>query len=143
MSVSFEYTIFQMGDGPSVESLSDLVVRLCMEEESRHEDVIGHLVEALHGMRTIEAEQTVEDDEDDTVPVVEDVEKEFRDAYRKICKEEGVFCDDESGCWSDNDWPIDAQWHQDEVRRLARLMVGHDAAFREQCRKMMGSRSNT
>jgi hypothetical protein len=137
MSASFEYTLYQMGDSPSIESLSDMVVRLCMEDEDRSKEIIGNLVDALHGMRSIEAERTAEDDEDCTIPVVDDVEKEFRAAYKRTCQEDGTYCDDESGCWADHEWPINSPWHKDEVHRLARLQAGSDEVFRRQCRELM------
>lgn len=132
MSASFEYTLFQMGEDPSADELSEMLVKFCMMD-SIEKNVIGGLVTALHALRQSEAEY--EDDEAE-VPVVKDPEGDFRRHFKATCEQEGHYYDEEQPNWEDH-WPLDCNWHQTEIHRLARLQVGWGEVFRRQCREMM------
>lgn len=132
MSASFEYTLFQMGEEPSSEDISQMLVRFCMMDRV-DKSVISGLVRALHALRQEEAES--EDDEAE-VPVVEDPEGEFRRQFKAACEQEGHYYDEEQPNWEDH-WPLDCPWHEQELARLARLQVGWGEVFRRQCREMM------
>lgn len=132
MSASLEYTLFQMGEDPSADELSEMLVKFCMMD-SVEKNVIGGLVNALHALRQAEAEY---EDDDAEVTVLKDPEGEFRRAYKETCEQEGHYYDEEQPNWEDH-WPLDCPWHPTEIRRLARLQVGWAEIFRRQCREMM------
>lgn len=132
MSASFEYTLFQMGEEPSSEDLSQMLVKFCMMGHFDQE-IIRSLVNALHALRQEEAEQ---EDDDAEVPVVKDPEGEFRRHFKATCEKEGHYYDEEQPNWEDH-WPLDCNWNQTEIHRLARLQVGWGEVFQRQCREMM------
>lgn len=135
MSASFEYTLFQMGEAPSSEDLSQMLVRFCMMGHF-DEEIIRSLVNALHALRQEEAEYEADLDEDVKVAVLDDPEKEFRRQFKAVCEKEGYYYDEDEPNWEDH-WPLDCNWHSTEIARLARLQVGWGEVFRRQCREMM------
>lgn len=142
MSLSLEYTMFRFNE-TTVESstLAQAVVRMCMDEDGddRTKSVIGHLLEALHEMRVMEADEDADEDEPAEVPVAEDPERYFLDACHRVCDKAKIQYSDETFWWPDH-WPLKSTWHPADLSKLARLTVGHDIAFREQCRQLMSEK---
>lgn len=140
MSLTLEYTMFRFRETKvEADSVADLVIRLCMDESDPAKSTIHHLVEALYELRTAEADEDSEDDEEVEVPVAEDPERYFLDACHRICDKARIQYSDETFWWPDN-WPIKSNWHPADLNKLARLTVGHDIAFREQCRQIMSEK---
>lgn len=136
MSAPLQYTLSRMGSNPSSENLSELLVLTCVDESwlYRDENIVRNLVNELHGKRQAEA-----DNKDACVAVLDDPEKEFRRAYKEACEDEGHPWNEEQPNWADH-WPLDCNWHPNEIRRIARIQVRWAEEFRKQWQEMMEAR---
>lgn len=140
--MSLEYSMFRFSDDyPTAETLSEMVMQVCMDEDRADNDstqrLIRALVRATNELRyqeAIEAADELEDDDEVCVRQVENPGERFMDRYARECKKIGEPCNEGDAWWEDW-WPTDCPWHPDDVARLARLKAGEARAFRRAMRE--------
>lgn len=135
--MSLEYSMFRFADDyPTAESLSEILMQVCMNEHGGEMEgvIIRCLSDALWHLRTIEATEEAEDEDEVDIPSVREPGRLFMELYAKSCKAIGEPCEDGDAWWEDW-WPTNCLWHPDDIARLARLKAGETRSVRRQLRE--------
>jgi hypothetical protein len=96
-------------------------------------------VDAAWYLRTIEATDEAEDEDEVDIPSVREPGYLFMDKYAAACKAIGEPCNDGDAWWEEW-WPTNCLWHPDDIARLARLKAGETRAVRRQLRAMFAEK---
>ena len=151
MSVSLGYTMFRYGfESVSVDELSEIVMRLCMDDEDggtgqfedESREMIGGMVIALHYRRRVEAYLENDEDEGHAVPIEIRPSEYFIARYEELCQRHGITVMDGDAWWEDW-WPENCRWHKAELNRLAALKVGETVATRRAWTEAMKQHKET
>lgn len=144
--MSLEYSMFRFSDDyPTADGLSEIMMQVCMDDDSGDSDhaerLIAALVEATYQLRYMEAADEDENGKAD-VAVADNAPKLFMTVYAKACKALGEPCD-EGDAWWEEWWPTAIRWHPDDIARLAKLKAGETRAIRRQLRAKLQKHRET
>jgi hypothetical protein len=135
--MSLEYSMFRFSDDyPTAEGFSEMIMQVAMNDSGgeMEGEVLRRLVDAAWYLRTIEATDEAEDEDEVDIPSVREPGYLFMDKYAAACKKIGEPCNDGDAWWEEW-WPTDCPWHPDDIARLARLKAGETRAVRRQLRE--------
>jgi hypothetical protein len=144
--MSLEYSMFRFSDDyPTADSLSEMIMQVCMDEDrgdcEHAERLISALVKAAYQLRYMEAAADDDDGEAD-IPIVNDPADVFINRYTLITKRAGMEYTVGDAWWEDW-WPTDCPWHPADITHLARLKVGESQSLRRQLRQMFADKEAT
>jgi hypothetical protein len=142
--MSLEYSMFRFSDDyPTAEGLSEMIMQVAMNDSGSdmEGEVLRRLVDAAWHLRTIEATDEAEDEDEVDIPSVREPGYLFMDKYAAACKAIGEPCNDGDAWWEEW-WPTGCLWHPDDIARLARLKAGETRAVRRQLREMFAHRED-
>lgn len=134
--MSLEYSMFRFSDDyPNADGMSEMIMQVAMNDsgDEMEGEVLRRLVDAAWYLRTIEATNDAEDDDEVDVPSVREPGSLYMAKYAAACKAISEPCDDGDTWWEDW-WPTNCLWHPDDIARLARLKAGETRAVRRQLR---------
>jgi hypothetical protein len=134
--MSLDYAMFRFSDDyPTADGLSEMIMQVAMNDSGDEMDgeILRRLVDAAWYLRTIEATDEAEDEDEVDIPSVREPGSLYMAKYAAVCKAIGEPCDDGDAWWEDW-WPTNCLWHPADIARLASLKAGETRSVRRQLR---------
>jgi hypothetical protein len=128
--MSLDYAMFRFSDDyPTADGLSEMIMQVAMNDsgDEMEGEILRRLVDAAWYLRTIEATDEAEDEDEVDIQSVREPGSLYMAKYASACEAIGEPCEDGDAWWEDW-WPTNCLWHPADIARLAMLKAGEARA---------------